>query len=490
MQLLLPSDRTKPLLLLTGRARPNPELPTGWRSETAEHKGPFAAAVRLPGGPAAEPATLRRLAKVLLPGGHILWISDRRNHVAAVEPNGSAHDGFWRSVPLLASGSAIRSPRADWVQPLRGTGKKELLLRILGKVFGPIVCPRVRRITIMVPERSGTGGWVFELIGDLARRGIAELVPDGLGRIDRTATDMAIAQIASSSGERFALKVALSKRAAREMAEECSSLESLRRHHALSGKVLSVLPRILSSEEFSGTHYRLESWISVRPASEFMYQPRARAEAVEQAIHWVTELHRETRGPARDARADAEWARSFLCGLSERAGRKDAAFADRVAAYLQEGLIRSAVTAVHGHGDFWLGNVICERPQGPVRGVIDWKQSDSQAPPLEDVLHLLFHRKWLFSTFDPGGHLTALVQRRYGRRDRKLIVRYLKDLELDPTSAGPLVVLYWVRFLATREHTLGFHRRRYARFYSRVRNVLGGAIGPGLDQLGSWLAEA
>ncbi len=483
-QLLLPSDRTKPVLLL-GASRPQ-ELPDGWRFETSETAGPFAAAVRLPGGLAPQSATLDRLSKILLPGGHLLWVSDRAPSSSALPRLPS----WSRPACFVASGRALRSPHADWAQPLHGTGKMDLAIRLFQRASRRISHSAGHRITVMVPGKSGGGGWIFDLIEDLARRGVADVGPDGLGRIDRTGTGMAIGQIAGRSGERFALKVGLIDRAAREMIDECRCLDTLKLHSTLSAEILNVLPRILASGEFFGIHYRLDFWIPGRPASEFMYRLRARAEAVEQAIRWITEFHKGTLGPARDATADAEFARSVILGVSSRVDSEDRKLADQVADYLKERLDQYAVPAVHGHGDYWLGNVICERPAGPIRGIIDWKQSEKKAPPLEDIFHLLFHRKWLFSVYDPGTHLAAFFERQYGRRDRRLIAQYLRDLDLDPKVTGPMAVLYWVRYLATREPLLAARRSWYSRSYLRVRRSLERRLGSDLDQLGRWVSES
>jgi aminoglycoside phosphotransferase (APT) family kinase protein len=365
----------------------------------------------------------------------------------------------------------------------------DLALGVLRRAF-PVLHFARRRLTVTVPGGSEGGGWIFELIEDLQRRGVAEISAEGLGRIDWTRSGMAIAQIAAASGQKLALKVALEKWAAREMAKEDRSLDALQRRRGLSGRILAALPRIEASGCFHETHYRLESWLPGRPASELMYRARDRAEAVEKAVRWITELHTGTLGPARKAAEDAEWARGVVLGVSSRAGRSDGQFADQVAAYLKRQLDQHVVPAVQGHGDFWLGNVIREPNSGAITGIIDWNHADEQAPPLEDVLHLLFHRKGFFSVYDPGAHLAALLQRRYDGRSRKLIIRYLRDLDLDPGVVAPLAVLYWVRYLATREPTLASWRGWYSRSYLRVRKLLGPRLGPDLDRLGSWLSSA
>ena len=126
----------------------------------------------------------------------------------------------------------------------------------------------------------------------------------------------------------------------------------------------------------------------------------------------------------------------------------------------------------------------------PAPRPLDQRPGLAHAPPLEDVLYLLCHRKWLFSGWDPGGHLAALVRRRYSRRYRELIAGYLRDLDLAPRVLSPLPILHWARYLATREPVLASRRGWYARSYTQMRKALEPRIGSELDGLGSWICQA
>jgi len=472
-RLLLPADRQSPVLRLGEENPALDEALEGSRVETSESAGPFAAVVRLPGGP--RPADLERLQKTLLPQGYLLWISGygERDGLTGVP----AHR-------LRAGGRAVWSAEGSWARPLRGTGKVDLMLRLLRPGQ-----PRPRYELALVPPGRG-GGWIFELIEELSRRGVIESTPAGLGRIDRTETGAAIGQMAARDGTRLALKVALEERLASEMIHERSCLARLQNRTSLSDAMRGTLPAVLAADRFHGTYYRLERWFPGRPALELMYRRRERERIVDRAIEWITTLHRQTPGPPRDPAPCAEWARTTLAGVASRSTDGDREFPGRVGDYLGERLQRLALPTVHGHGDYWLGNVIHDPRSGAVTGVIDWNHADELAPPLEDVLHLLFHRKWLFSIYDPGARVAALVERKTDRRDRERIARYLGALGLDPQLLGPLTVLYWVRYLASREATLSSRRGWYERSYRKVREVLATRLGPDLDALGPWIASS
>ena len=121
--------------------------------------------------------------------------------------------------------------------------------------------------------------------------------------------------------------------------------------------------------------------------------------------------------------------------------------------------------------------------------MIDWQHADAQSPPLEDLLHLLFTRKWLLSFYDPGRHVAALLQQRYSRQDRTRIARYLSDLGLDVGAMGLLALLYWVRYLDGWEASEGPKRGWYRRSYTRVQQLLTDDLESRLDRLGPWISE-
>jgi aminoglycoside phosphotransferase (APT) family kinase protein len=326
------------------------------------------------------------------------------------------------------------------------------------------------------------------VVEGLAERQIAGLDARSLGRVDRTATGLTVCQFSTAGGAKLALKVAGDEISAEGLSREAEYLRGLRAHSGLPRQIVNSLPHVLESSRHQGYAYRLETWLPGRSASDLMYWLGTREEMIDTAIDWITALHKSSVGAARQTAGYAEWARAVILRISARAGSEDEAFAERIAAYLTSRLDRYSPPTVSGHGDYWLGNILRDPDSGRITGVIDWQHGDRQAPPLEDVLHMLFTRKWLFSFYDPGSHVAAFLKRRHGPRDRQRIAGYMKDLGLSMEAVGLLTVLYWIRYLAEWEASEGPKRGWYHRSYSRVRNVLSDELETRLDGLGSWLS--
>jgi aminoglycoside phosphotransferase (APT) family kinase protein len=389
---------------------------------------------------------------------------------------------------FVAESRSLNSPEMHWSQPLRRTGKIDLVLRVAERRIRPFLGPvkplPYHIITVVTPKEPGCGSWIDSVIAGIAARDRAQIHPHHLARIDWTDTKLAIGQIAISPRERWALKIAMEDGARERLRAHSRSLTALRSRRGFPQNLLRAVPEILETDSYYGYHYALETWIGGEPASVLMYRKRERELFVDRSIEWITLLHRATIGPGRSAEEYSERARSVLTGISSRAGKEDAEFSERVARYLRDRLEQLNPPSVQGHGDFWLGNVMVDRRAGVVTGVIDWDQSDPQAPPLEDVLHMLFQRKGLFSVYDPCAFLAALVSNRLCEADRKRLSRYMHALGLDPRLLGPFAVLYWVRYLASREWFHGKSAAWYRRAYVRVRDtLLAVGLGENLEKL-------
>ncbi len=489
--LLLPARRDVPVLI-AGRPEASMRKALGTRPVSASSaEGSFGAVLRFPGGPAPDPAAIDTLVRALAPQGYLVWITRRgpwrSPERAEAPPDVLARIGTIET--FLGDRNSLWRPGAHGSRPLARTGKSDLVLRTLRRLvsplFGSLTLQPHYGVALVVPG-AGRGGWIMDLIAEISLRGTVPVHLDHLVRIDCTETGVAVAQIAIPAGRRWALKVALHEQAMERMRAQEAQIASLRARGGLPEVLLHAAPRILESGIFHGLFYALEAWLPGEPGSILMYRLEARERVIDRAIDWVTSLHRATLAPGRPAAEYGGMARSVLTAISTRLGEEDARFAGAAADYLEDRLGGTALPSVQGHGDFWLGNVLIDPRTSAVTGIVDWDQADAEAPPLEDILHLLSHRKWLFSIYDPGAWIRKCLAGGLPARDNDRLSGYLRALDLDRRFLGPLLLLYWVRYLATREVFFRSTPGWYVRSFGRVRDaLLSDRLDRALDRIGS-----
>jgi len=472
LELLLPADRDAALLVLGDAGAPL--WAEGRRGATHGAAGSFAAAVRLPGGPDPSPRSLERLWTSIHSDGVVIWVARSGERPVPVPPPLDA-------IRFLARGRSLWRPEAGWVRPLASASKVDLARSLLGLAERP-----THEIQLVARGRGLERVWLSELLGRIGPPIADEVVRDSLGRIDRTETGLVICQIRTRQGAVLALKVGQGERLRDRLARDTRVVGNLVRR-GLPPPIARALPGALAAGEHREAAYRVEPWIEGQPAARLMYRVGARERGVDAALSWVGELHAATRCEPRAPESLADQARAVLRRAGEQVSADGVGFADAVGSYVERRLRRHVVPGVHGHGDFWLGNVVCSADAGLVTGVLDWDLGDAQAPPLEDPLHLLFYRKGPLRPYDPGARLADFLRGRCGATDRGRIADYLRRLQVDAGAVGALALVYWVRYLDTRESFLRGLRAGTARAYLPVRRVVEGALEAGLDSLGSRL---
>jgi aminoglycoside phosphotransferase (APT) family kinase protein len=487
LELLLPGDETLPIRVHGDLSAARELLPGRQLTSPSGAERP-AAVLRLPGGPAPTGRTVETLLREVEQGRVALWISERREPKALGAARGDVGEDCLR---FLAGGRTLCRPEAAWTVPIAGAGKLDFLRQLYQTTLGRrgrTDPGRYRyRVELICPAGGPRTSWILELLRDLGRRRIVALEPRSLGRIDRTATGMTVCQLETAQEERLALKVTRDAVHAQGLEREAAHLRRLQGLHGLPQEIAHALPRIVDAGRRHGFAWRLEEWLPGRSAADLMYRPRQREQVFERAVDWITALHECATAPARPAGEYASWARATVARIAERAGARDEAFARRLASYVESRLKCAALPTFPGHGDYWLGNLLRDRASGRIRGVIDWQHGDVQAPPLADLLHLLFTRKGPLSRYAHGSRVAAFLAGRLRRRDWRRIVRYLKRLHLDPATTGLLGVLYWVHYLAEWEATEADKRDWYRRSYRAVRRTLDGDFESRLDRLGTRL---
>ena len=66
---------------------------------------------------------------------------------------------------------------------------------------------------------------------------------------------------------------------------------------------------------------------------------------------------------------------------------------DSISVFLQSHLVRRKYSVVWGHGDFGLGNILCEKKTGCITGIIDWDTYSTREFPVIDTLNLLIQQR-------------------------------------------------------------------------------------------------
>ena len=490
-ELLLPAEERGSVLWLGG----DPGLLRYLRSIgtvcTAATSGPYAVAIRGARGPASLEVLPESLRAAIRGDTDIVWVSCRSDGRQDGELLPEENDGN-QALHFVAGGRSLWQVHADWADALQSTAKSELVLRTIRRWLrrSPDDTAAGGQFNVMLTVRTqpASGAWLVELVDRFKKLGIAGISRRSIGRIDKTLTGAAIVQLSTSEGSRYCVKVAFSDSVSDEMAHEDLVVEDIRALLADSPELLSRLPQNLASGRSGGRYFRIYRWLPGRSALELMYQPQRRDAVMDNAIRWMTKLHQTTMRGSLDVGKVSHRAHDILEQF-ELQLRCAGGFAKRIADYLRTRLSRQSCRVVFGHGDFWLGNVLYNPDNLDVRGVIDWGSGDDAAPPLEDLLHILCHRKSLISIYDPGRRIAAMLHADAALEDQHRIADYLRCMAIPLEQTAALIILYWVRYLDSRRPTLSSRRGWYRRSFVTVRNRLRTLDDDYLDGLGAKFAS-
>lgn len=439
----------------------------------------------------------RRVADCLRRGGTVLLVW-RSRFLEEPDPLGRLRslpdtDPLSESTYLLDAGRFL--PTNDpGARALARTSKRALLRRTVRRLV-PLAwlwrrgLPRWHLSIISSASGGAPRLWIEALLDRVSDVYGEDLTLDQVRWIDRTQMELAVVKLRASSGESFALQVALSEDAQHRLdryGEKLAWLASTDRFHT---ELRSALPLILDRGRQGGRAYLVTTWLQGIPGGRYMYSFHRRPAAMEAALRWVVSLHRHSLDTPLEPSEVARWGEEVLRSVSSRAGMEDRHFEREMRRYLEAALDRAPLPTVLGHGDYWLGNLVFDPESGEVRGVLDWDHTDPHAPPLEDALHLVLFSKDLLSTFDPIGRLVRLLSGNEQRRSRQWIAGYWTEMELDPAAMGAAVALYWLRFLDRRERQAPRSGDWYRDNLLSVRDLLVGRTSKVLDALGDRVVD-
>lgn len=439
-----------------------------------------------------DPSTGEEAADCLRRGGTVLlfWRSrflespDIRDHLSDVQGVGRLRTWTY----LLDAGRVLSMEKRD-ARGLARTSKKDLIRRTVRRLT-PLPWLRNRglphwHLSVVTRDAEDTPPlWLEVLLDRVSRVSGLDLSLDHLRWIDRTEMEVAVAKLRTPSGGSLALQVTRSGDARRRLDRHGEQLVRLASTESVPSELRPTLPPVLDHGCVDGRSFLVTRWLEGVPGGSLMYSPRGKSRATRAGLRWILALHRHSLDAPVDPAGVAAWGAGVLGNVSSRAGQEERSFETEMSRYLETALGRSSLPTVLGHGDYWLGNLVLDEEGDRVVGVLDWDHVDSHAPPLEDVLHLLFFQKGLLTSFDPIRRLVRLLTDRERASNRRWIANYWTEMDLDPAAMGPAAALYWLRFLERRELQAPRGGGWYRDNYSRMRDLLAGRTSSVLDPLG------
>jgi len=222
-----------------------------------------------------------------------------------------------------------------------------------------------------------------------------------------------------------------------------------------------LIPRPLIDGEYRNVHYFVETLLPGVGASR-VEDDSAVNGAVTSAADFVLDLHRAT---ARTGKffAPEDYDRLVAPHIKAMRAHADSAqrkaVLDDLAAYLRDAFsCRHVLPLVSRVGDLGLSNILIDPVSGSLKGIIDWDRTEERGLPFLDIAHLL--SSWLRRrrTWTAGEVLVRdLLPGRSDEQTRALIRGYCDGLALSMNLVHPLLLAWWVQFVAGR---LDFHVER------------------------------
>lgn len=178
-----------------------------------------------------------------------------------------------------------------------------------------------------------------------------------------------------------ATKLALTPRAALQVAREADALDRLHGAHHL-GPLRPTVPAVLHRDERSVTMTALRGRSMNAAYHRYRHTADRRTVTYDFALagEWLAAFQAATVGRRHPINLDRGRSRTLRRRFGDRPHVDDAL--DRLAA-LHTRLRAATVARTFVHGDFWAGNVLIDRRA--VTGIVDWEFARPDDDPLHDV---------------------------------------------------------------------------------------------------------
>jgi SAM-dependent methyltransferase len=233
--------------------------------------------------------------------------------------------------------------------------------------------------------------------------------------------------------------------------------ENLKRVWALLGNEKDQWPEIpepFGRGEFLGNQYFVEEAKQGLPARRLLRSHHGIASYRAVAAEFLARFHLRTAESC--VLDETVWKRALIPTLEpgfriaeSRLGLE----AHRLEEYLQRRLTGVRLPLAFTHGDYWAGNILCDRAGQRLTGVVDWDSLLCPSIPVLDLFNLLFFdrlEKEPCRIADLVGEAIELGT--FPQSDERLLKRYGESMgfELPVKLRTALLVLYWALYLAMR----------------------------------------
>jgi aminoglycoside phosphotransferase len=325
----------------------------------------------------------------------------------------------------------------------------EMLERISGRLTNELFMARMRSL---VPH----------IVRDVTNDGHEAAANWRLRRIQRTLTGIAVMHLGPPTDAPVAILM-LPQTAAgvRLLRRHASAIAQLHADEA-SAPIAHLVPRVIRQGEIQRQYYLLMEALPGESAIGMLSEPAHRATMLRDAAELISGLHRRSRRPLTiDLLTSVEWidrpAQTINALLDPRHREELRLPLERLRDELHESLASRNLFVGWIHGDFWPGNLLVDRV-GAITGIVDWDRADRSQPPFHDLLHLVLYTRKLLRNVEPGEVIRdALLDPAWTNPEQ----RVLESLGADGMGERPMLLLYWLRFIAASlDQSLYFARNR------------------------------
>ncbi len=356
------------------------------------------------------------------------------------------HRGLSVIANLTVEGEVLYDDNCKWITLIPRTGKLDYVKRVLAEC-GLLSLNGNKKMQLAIFSYTDSVSWLSALIDELGRLDYLSK-PVAVGRIDKMRTGNVVVQLIDNDGVRFAIKVLNEEGETDGDAGIYPWLDKVIERPDSPPEISSTIPGVFVSTDFQGASFQLEPWMSGKPASLFFYNGKYREVIIDRAINWSVKFLNTTRSDDGPLVIDAGYIRSVMRDFIAKSGRADT-LSTKVIDYISKNLSLHDCPVVSCHGDFWIANILVDENYR-ITGVVDWEFAEEKTFPLIDVFHLIFHRKTVFSSFQPWKELENVFRGKMSAANRKRIAKCLQQLNIDAALFSSLLLLYWVKYLDTR----------------------------------------
>ena len=216
-----------------------------------------------------------------------------------------------------------------------------------------------------------------------------------------------------------------------------------------------LLPETIDAGQHEKWSYVIQRAVAGQPATPLLAEPSSRRWLIEEAASLAVRLNDATADEHHLTSADLdEWVERPIA-LIARLATPSVTLAARLEALRTELLAALAGATLRVgfiHGDYWSENLLADRGDRRVTGIVDWDSADPANLVAHDLLHLLLYTRKLVRKSEIGSEICrALSPDPQWERDELAALRHVPR-QMGARAAGEAVrseiLLYWLRLVA------------------------------------------